>query len=51
MLYVYALDHLSAQKSIGPTQSANINENNMLAHRFSIAPMMDWSESSSLSIG
>jgi len=41
MLYVYLFDHLSAQKSVGPTQSAKINENNMLTYRFSIAPMMD----------
>ena len=47
MLYVYALDHLSAQKSIGSTQSANINENNMLTNRFSVAPMMDWTDRTS----
>ena len=35
---------LLAQKSVGPTQSAKINENNMLDHRFSIAPMMDWTD-------
>ena len=35
---------LSAKKSVGPTQSAKINENNMLDHRFSIAPMMDWTD-------
>jgi tRNA-dihydrouridine synthase A len=35
---------LSAQKSVGPIQSAKINENNMLTHRFSVAPMMDWTD-------
>src|SRR6185437_2537378 len=35
---------LSAKKSVGPTQSAKINENNMLDHKFSIAPMMDWTD-------
>jgi hypothetical protein len=37
---------LSVQKSVGPTQSAKINENNMLDHRFSVAPMMDWTGTS-----
>jgi hypothetical protein len=46
MLYVYAFDYLSVQKSVGSTQSANINENNMLAHRFCVAPMMDWTGTS-----
>jgi hypothetical protein len=36
-----AFDHLSAQNSVGRTQSAKINENNMLDRRFSIAPMME----------
>ena len=44
MLYVCSFDHLSAQKSVGPIQSAKINENNMLDHRFSVAPMMDWTD-------
>jgi tRNA-dihydrouridine synthase A len=35
---------LSAEKSAGPNQSAKINENSMLAHRFSVAPMMDWTD-------
>jgi hypothetical protein len=35
---------LSAQKSVGQTQSAKINENNMLDRRFAIAPMMDWTD-------
>jgi tRNA-dihydrouridine synthase A len=35
---------LSVQKSVGPTQSAKINEINMLDHRFSVAPMMDWTD-------
>jgi tRNA-dihydrouridine synthase A len=35
---------LSAQKTDGPIQSAKINEINMLAHRFSVAPMMDWTD-------
>jgi hypothetical protein len=39
-----SLDYLSAQKSVGPTQSAKINENNMLDCRFSVAPMMDWTD-------
>src|SRR5882757_3692337 len=44
MLYVCSFDHLSAQTSVGPTQSAKINENNMLDTRFSVAPMMDWTD-------
>jgi hypothetical protein len=32
-------------KSIGPTQTAKRNENSMLDRRFSVAPMMDWTES------
>jgi hypothetical protein len=36
---------------IGWTESRRkVNENNMLDRRFSVAPMMDWSETSSLSI-
>ena len=31
-------------KSIGPTQTAKRNENSMLNHRFSMAPMMDWTD-------
>jgi hypothetical protein len=46
MLYVCSFDHLSAQTSVGPTQSAKINENNMLDTRFSVAPMMDWTGTS-----
>jgi tRNA-dihydrouridine synthase A len=44
MLYVYDSDHLSAQKSVEPTRAAKINENNMLDRRFSVAPMMDWTD-------
>jgi hypothetical protein len=32
-------------KSIGPTPTTKRNENSMLHHRFSVAPMMDWVES------
>ena len=35
-----------AQRSIGSTQTTNRNENNMLDHRFSVAPMMDWTGAS-----
>jgi hypothetical protein len=35
----------------GPIQATKLNENNMLDYRFSIAPMMDWNESSNISIG
>jgi len=40
-----SFDYLSVQKSVGPTQSAKINENSMLDYRFSVAPMMDWTDS------
>jgi tRNA-dihydrouridine synthase A len=35
---------LSAQKTVGRIRAAKANENNMSAHRFSIAPMMDWTD-------
>jgi len=35
---------LSAQKTIGRNLAVKINENNMLESRFSIAPMMDWTD-------
>ena len=41
---VYPFDYLSVQKSVGPTQSTKINENNMLDYLFSVAPMMDWTD-------
>jgi hypothetical protein len=48
MTFAYALrvggDHLSVQKSIGPTGTTKVIENNMLDHRFSVAPMMDWTD-------
>jgi tRNA-dihydrouridine synthase A len=31
-------------KSIGPTEIVKLNENNMLDYRFSVAPMMDWTD-------
>src|SRR2546425_12413233 len=37
-------DHLSTQKSIERTHATKFNENNMLDHRFSVAPMMDWTD-------
>jgi tRNA-dihydrouridine synthase A len=44
MLYVCGSDHLSVQKMVGRNRVANINENNMLEYRFSVAPMMDWTD-------
>jgi hypothetical protein len=41
---------LLAQKSALRICAKELNENSMLAARFCIAPMMDWSESSSVSI-
>jgi tRNA-dihydrouridine synthase A len=35
---------LSAQEPIGLIRATNINENNMLNRRFSVAPMMDWTD-------
>jgi hypothetical protein len=34
------------QKSVGPTWTIKMIENKMLARRFSIAPMMDWTGTS-----
>src|SRR6201985_934159 len=44
MLYVCGSGHLSVQKMVGRIRVANVNENNMLEHRFSVAPMMDWTD-------
>jgi hypothetical protein len=41
-----ALQIVGRTKSIGPTETIKYNENNMLAHRFSVAPMMDWTGTS-----
>src|ERR1700749_1346542 len=38
------MDCLSAQKSVGPIETKRLIENNMLTHRFAIAPMMDWTD-------
>jgi tRNA-dihydrouridine synthase A len=35
---------MSAQKSVGLICGTKLNENNMLAHKFSVAPMMDWTD-------
>jgi tRNA-dihydrouridine synthase A len=35
---------LSAQETVGRIRAAKSNENNMLDHRFSVAPMMDWTD-------
>jgi len=35
---------LSAQKTVGQTRDAKINENNMLDRRFAVAPLMDWTD-------
>ena len=40
----YRSDHLSAQKSVGRIRGTRFNENNMLERRFSVAPMMDWTD-------
>src|SRR3989441_12491593 len=37
-------DHLSTQKSIERTHATKFNENNMLDHRFAVAPLMDWTD-------
>ena len=39
-------DRLSAQKSANPSEMTKRNNINMLAHRFCIAPMMDWTGTS-----
>src|ERR1700754_2507051 len=44
MLYVCGSGHLSVQKMVGRIRVANVNENNMLEHRFSVAPMMEWTD-------
>jgi tRNA-dihydrouridine synthase A len=44
MSQLYLSDHLSAQKSVGQTQTTKVSENNTLAVIFSIAPMMDWTD-------
>ncbi|CAN5136604.1 tRNA dihydrouridine(20/20a) synthase DusA [soil metagenome] len=36
--------YLSAQKTVGRNNAIKINENNMLDGRFSVAPMMDWTD-------
>jgi hypothetical protein len=40
----------SAQKSAIPDEMIKRNNINMLTHRFSVAPMMDWNDSLSFSI-
>src|SRR6267143_5073182 len=35
---------MSDRKSDGPTQAAKLNESKMLTARFSVAPMMDWTD-------
>jgi hypothetical protein len=37
---------LSAQKSVGRDRAKKLSEKNMLDHRFSVAPMMDWAGTS-----
>src|SRR5713226_533824 len=38
------MHHLSAQPSARRTQTTKINENKMLDRRFSVAPLMDWTD-------
>jgi|SRR5215216_6415383 hypothetical protein len=43
---IVSFEFVSAQKSTIPDETVKRNNIDMLAHRFCIAPMMDWSESS-----
>jgi hypothetical protein len=45
MRWFYRTDRFSTKKSIGPTWTTKMIENNMLDRRFAVAPLMDWSES------
>ncbi len=42
---IVSFEFVSAQKSAIPDEMIKRNNINMLSHRFSVAPMMDWSES------
>jgi len=42
---IVSLEFVSAEKSAIPDKAIKRNNINMLAHRFSVAPMMDWIES------
>jgi hypothetical protein len=46
MRQFYCRDHLPAQKSMGPTWTVKMIENKMLARRFAVAPLMDWTGTS-----
>jgi ligand-binding SRPBCC domain-containing protein len=41
---IVSFEFMSAQKSATPDEIVKRNNINMLAHRFSIAPMMDWTD-------
>jgi tRNA-dihydrouridine synthase A len=41
---IVSFEFVSAQKSSNPDETTKRNNINMLSHRFSIAPMMDWTD-------
>jgi hypothetical protein len=47
---IVSFEFLSTQKSVIPNEMIKRNNINVLAHRFCVAPMMDWNESSIFSI-